>query len=102
MSCLREQINVDFFRNAYRSLHPDVHSAAAGEDKQPTNVAGPAEAETETLVPSTHVIKANLHIDGIQSFGKWQILTSSRALRDLRRARREDAKKFEIIVKKIR
>ncbi|KAI0656836.1 hypothetical protein C8Q70DRAFT_1046658 [Cubamyces menziesii] len=62
----------------------------------------PAEAETETLVPSTHVIKANLHIDGIQSFGKWQILTSSRALRDLRRARREDAKKFEIIVKKIR
>ncbi|KAI0638791.1 hypothetical protein C8Q77DRAFT_1044775, partial [Trametes polyzona] len=50
---------------------------------------------------SDQPLTASLYLDGIDSFGEWLIYTTTRAQRDLRKARKEDGKKFKIIVKKI-
>ncbi|KAF9014907.1 hypothetical protein BDQ17DRAFT_1418043 [Cyathus striatus] len=43
-----------------------------------------------------------LYFDSATGFGEWRILISTRADRDLREARRRDAKFFKVIIKKIK
>ncbi|KAI8983190.1 hypothetical protein BD414DRAFT_515715 [Trametes punicea] len=50
---------------------------------------------------SSRMRLASLHLEGVRELGEWEIVTSTRAQRDLRKARKEDGKKFKIIVKKI-
>ncbi|CAA7264670.1 unnamed protein product [Cyclocybe aegerita] len=52
--------------------------------------------------PMVQPMKAALYFDSAEGFGEWRILISTRADRDLREARRKDAKFFKIIIKKIK
>ncbi|RXW22210.1 hypothetical protein EST38_g3633 [Candolleomyces aberdarensis] len=56
---------------------------------------------TPAAYPCIQPMKAALYFESASGFGDWHILISSRADRDLRGARRSDAKFFEIILKKI-
>jgi hypothetical protein len=47
-------------------------------------------------------MKAALYFDSADGFGEWRILLSTQATKDLRAARRGDAKHFSIIVKKMK
>ena len=47
-------------------------------------------------------MKAALYFDSVEGFGEWRILLSTRATRNLREWKRNDAGTFKIIVKKIK
>ena len=57
--------------------------------------------EFPRVLAADHVFRA-LYFDSADGFGEWRILISTRADRDLREARRKDAKFFKIVVKKIK
>jgi len=42
-----------------------------------------------------------LYFDGIEGFGQWSILLSTRAQKDLRDIKRADGAMFQIVMKKI-
>jgi hypothetical protein len=52
--------------------------------------------------PAVQPLQAALYFPSAATFGEWRILISTQAERDLRKARREDGKMFEIYAKKIR
>ena len=60
------------------------------------------EPVTPAAYPLVQPMKAALYFDSADGFGAWRILISTRADRDLRHARNEDAKLFDIYIKKIR
>lgn len=60
------------------------------------------EPEQQLALPPVLPMKAALYFDSADGFGEWRILISTRADRDLRQARRRDAKTFAIFVKKIK
>ncbi|KAH9919767.1 uncharacterized protein BXZ73DRAFT_104875 [Epithele typhae] len=53
-------------------------------------------------LPPVLPMKAALYFDSADGFGEWRVLISTRADRDLRQARKRDAKMFAIYVKKIK
>ncbi|KAF8895020.1 hypothetical protein CPB84DRAFT_1782432 [Gymnopilus junonius] len=64
-----------------------------------------AKSSTTTMPPAFPMVqpmKAALYFDSAEGFGEWRILISTRADRDLREARRKDAKFFKIVIKKIK
>ncbi|KJA29102.1 hypothetical protein HYPSUDRAFT_32443 [Hypholoma sublateritium FD-334 SS-4] len=61
-----------------------------------------AAVEVPAAYPMVQPMKAALYFDSAEGFGDWRILISTRADRDLRDARRKDAKFFKIIIKKIK
>jgi hypothetical protein len=60
------------------------------------------EDKESSAYPMVQPMKAALYFDSVVGFGEWRILISTRADRDLREARRMDAKSFKIIIKKIK
>ncbi|KAI0757678.1 hypothetical protein C8Q80DRAFT_1134850 [Daedaleopsis nitida] len=82
------------------------------EESQSTTVVEAAESSTineddidiqnALSLPPVMPMKAALYFDSADGFGEWRILISTRADRDLRQARRRDAKTFAIFVKKIK
>ncbi|KAJ2932243.1 hypothetical protein H1R20_g4868, partial [Candolleomyces eurysporus] len=73
-------------------------------NQQPANGSASEEALadiTPAAYPCIQPMKAALYFESASGFGDWPILISSRADRDLRGARRSDAKFFRIIMKKI-
>ncbi|RXW14070.1 hypothetical protein EST38_g11783 [Candolleomyces aberdarensis] len=73
-------------------------------NQQPANGSAPEEApadSTPAAYPCIQPMTAALYFESASGFGEWQILISSRADRDLRNARRSDAKFFKIVIKKI-
>ncbi|KAJ2926889.1 hypothetical protein H1R20_g10213, partial [Candolleomyces eurysporus] len=73
-------------------------------NQQPANgsTSEPAPADaTPAAYPYVQSMKAALYFESASVFGDWRILISARANRDLREARRSDAKFFQIVIKKI-
>ncbi|KAJ3514932.1 hypothetical protein NLJ89_g2078 [Agrocybe chaxingu] len=60
----------------------------------------PSEAEDAPNLPAAYPMVQPMK--AAEGFGEWRILISTRADRDLREARRKDAKFFKIIIKKIK
>ena len=60
------------------------------------------EVQDALALPPVLPMKAALYFDSADGFGEWRILISTRADRDLRQARRRDAKTFAIFIKKIK
>jgi len=58
--------------------------------------------DTPSAYPMVQPMKAALYFDSAEGFGEWRILISTRADRDLREARRGNAKFFKIVIKKIK
>jgi hypothetical protein len=65
-------------------------------------VTSPTEEVKLINHPEAQSAKALLYFDSPEDFGEWRILMSTRAERELRVARRADAKMFKIYFKKIR
>ena len=57
---------------------------------------------TGPTFPMIQPVKASLYFDGIEGFGEWAILLSTRALKDLRDVKRSDGAMFQIVMKKIK
>ncbi|KAL1940597.1 hypothetical protein VTO73DRAFT_8032 [Trametes versicolor] len=107
LKAFRQEPHCLFFRTAYLPWLANEEESGVSADTGslpqtptspsiPSNIRGSLPAR-----PLDQPLTASLFMDGIESFGEWPILTSPRAQRDLRKARKEDAKKFKIIVKKI-
>ena len=60
------------------------------------------DGDVPAAYPLVQPMKAALYFDSAEGFGEWRILISTRADRNLRQARRGDAKLFQIFVKKIK
>ncbi|KII86508.1 hypothetical protein PLICRDRAFT_44106 [Plicaturopsis crispa FD-325 SS-3] len=60
------------------------------------------EGETPAAYPMVQPMKAALYFESAEGFGQWRILIAGRADAHLREARRQDASKFKIIIKKIK
>ena len=61
-----------------------------------------APAEPISAFPVVQPMKAALNFGNTEGFGKWRILLSTRANRNIREWRRSDASTFKIIFRKIR
>ncbi|KAH9919768.1 uncharacterized protein BXZ73DRAFT_104876 [Epithele typhae] len=66
-----------------------------------SSIAEGASSVAEDL-PPVLPMKAALYFDSATGFGEWRILISTRADRDLRQAKKRDAKTFTIYIKKIK
>ncbi|TFK88273.1 hypothetical protein K466DRAFT_598787 [Polyporus arcularius HHB13444] len=103
-----EWFRIPTVEQAIRRLYlptPDV----AGDAPQMTtdvvvdvSITSEEEPELKIALPPVLPMKAALYFDSADGFGEWRILISTRADRDLRQARRRDAKTFAIFVKKIK
>jgi hypothetical protein len=58
--------------------------------------------QENSAFPFVLPMKAALHFDGAVGFGEWRLLLSTRAIQDLREARRTNKGAFKIIVKKLK
>ncbi|KAI0369977.1 hypothetical protein BV20DRAFT_330785 [Pilatotrama ljubarskyi] len=103
----RKEPNLSFFRAAYLRVSPG-EEASHPEEGVTDAAALPAQTDLSrdcrpaTALPGRSMdLKATLYLDGIEQYGEWPIYTSTRAQRDLRKARNEDGRKFKIILKKI-
>ncbi|KAI0668726.1 hypothetical protein C8Q78DRAFT_979481 [Trametes maxima] len=104
LKAFRREPNVSFFRAAYLPAPIDDKIVSPPKDDNEEEPRRPTDTSDEVFTPATsqnHLLRASLFPEGIESFGEWPIMTSARAQRDLRKTRKEDAKKFKIIVKKI-
>jgi len=95
---VRHEIKTVIIRDTQKSLPaaldiPRPATSAAEEDHQ---MEVPSESKPEPGLKPTQLDK------GVDGFGMWQIVISSRAERDLREERRRNKKSCELIVKKIR
>ena len=101
----REERYAAAFRAAYLPV-PEAHAATYHQQAEPTTETQSVEPDKEPVTPAAYPLvqpmKAALYFDSADGFGAWRILISTRADRDLRRARNEDAKRFAIFVKKIK
>src|SRR5258708_37865966 len=61
-----------------------------------------ANRETSFLYPINPISTIQYFDDGIDGFGSWKILLSTKCEGDLRKSRRADANRFAIIEKKIK
>ncbi|KAI0353177.1 hypothetical protein OH77DRAFT_1497420 [Trametes cingulata] len=108
LGSLRNEPHRSFFRTAYLPAPSPEEPAVAEEGRAGVDEPAPtALTDEHGESHSAHAsslsmdLKATLYLDGIEQFGDWPIETSTRAQRDLRKARNEDGKKFKIILKKI-
>lgn len=67
-----------------------------------TNQLVPIMKDASSLHPSNPTSAAQYFDDGVEGFGQWKILLSTRCERDLRKFKRAGAKRFGIIQKKIK
>ncbi|KAI0809044.1 hypothetical protein BC629DRAFT_1437282 [Irpex lacteus] len=110
LNVLRKPDLSDIFKGAYISPATDINTSQDNtipvkdvEDSETIDV--PSRVAAEPAAPShigNRLLKPLLDFDLVEGFGDWHILLSSRAQRDLRDARRRDAKRFIIYVKKMR
>ncbi|TFK51884.1 hypothetical protein OE88DRAFT_1483274 [Heliocybe sulcata] len=77
------------------------HSHQSARDNADEAVNTSDESSTPSAYPIIQPMRAALYFESAKGLGDWHILVSSRADRDLRGARRKDAKTFRIIMKKI-
>ncbi|OJT07946.1 hypothetical protein TRAPUB_1157 [Trametes pubescens] len=105
LKAFRQEPHCSFFRTVYLPRLPNEEESGVSTDsipQTPTSPSVPSKIRGSLPArPLDQPLTASLFMDGIESFGEWPILTSPRAQRDLRKARKEDGKKFKIIVKKI-
>ncbi|KAI0641195.1 hypothetical protein C8Q79DRAFT_920041 [Trametes meyenii] len=104
LKAFRCEPNMSFFRAAYLPVPIEdetVSSSKNGNEEVPRSPTDISDEAPSPATSSSHLLRASLFPEGIESFGEWPIMTSARAQRDLRKTRKEDAKKFKIIVKKI-
>lgn len=105
LKAFRQEPHCLFFRTAYLPWLANGEESGVSTDSLPQTPTSPSiPSNIRGSLPARPLdqpLTASLFMDGIESFGEWPILTSPRAQRDLRKARKEDAKKFKIIVKKI-
>ncbi|KAF9647525.1 hypothetical protein BDM02DRAFT_3187952 [Thelephora ganbajun] len=101
---LRQPLVSEVFKSSYmkvylakentaeeRASSPEAEIMIAAPDRP----AGPA-------FPMIQPMKASLYFEGIEGFGGWAILLSTRALKDLRDVKRSDGAMFRIVMKKIK
>ena len=69
---------------------------------EPIAVTESLAKDMPSAFPNVQPMKAALYFDSAEGFGEWRILISTRADRNLREARRMDARKFKTIIKKIK
>lgn len=67
-----------------------------------TNPSASIMEDSTYLHPINPTSASQYFDDGVEGFGQWKILLSTRCERDLRKFKRADAKRFGIIQKKIR
>ena len=95
---------IPLVKNAY--IPPSVTATVPVTLHSSTTDPRPIEDNLEPERPDVfqHVLpmKAALYFDSADGFGEWRILISTRADRDLRQARKRDAKMFGIYIKKIK
>jgi hypothetical protein len=72
------------------------------DNSQPETTSNATDIKPQSAFPVVQPMKASLYPDSTVGFGNWQILLSTRANQNLREARRMDAKRFKIIIKKIK
>lgn len=108
LNILRKPSLTPMFKGAYITLASDTNlghgnDIAVNAVEIDETVHVPSTVATEP-VPYTNIqpLKVVLNFDLIEGFGDWHILVSTRAQKDLRDARRRDAKRFIIYVKKMR
>lgn len=68
----------------------------------PSDTAADDTEDIPSAYPMVQPMKAALYFDSAEGFGEWRILISTKADRDLREARRKQAKFFKIVIKKIK
>lgn len=61
-----------------------------------------SEPEAPSAYPMVQPMKAALYFESAEGFGEWRILMSTKAEKNLREYRKQDANMFKIIVKKIK
>lgn len=74
-------------------------------NERPQIVVDPATAVVDTrssAYPTVQPMKAALYFDNADGFGEWKVLIGTNATKKLREFRRNDGKKFRIVVKKIK
>ncbi|KAI6165390.1 hypothetical protein EDD17DRAFT_225914 [Pisolithus thermaeus] len=74
-------------------------------NERPRIVVEPSTAVVDTrssAYPTVQPMKAALYFDNADGFGEWRVLIGTNATKKLREFRRNDGKKFKIVVKKIK
>jgi hypothetical protein len=91
------------FKALYIPEEIDVTEMSFSRDDQSTeiNEAG-SKIEVPAAFPMVQPMKAALYFDSAEGFGEWRILLSTKAEKNLREAKRQDANMFKIIIKKIK
>ncbi|OBZ79119.1 hypothetical protein A0H81_00134 [Grifola frondosa] len=91
------------FKKAYLPQELSFYDASTIEEDDNVEAnTSLANDDIPAAYPMVQPMKAALYFDSADGFGEWRILISTRADRDLRQARKKDAKIFRIIIKKIR
>ena len=104
MAILREEPVIPVVRKVFLPP-PPVASAHTSSDAPAASSVIPeddVDGAAPEILPPVLPMKAALYFDSADGFGEWRILISTRADRDLRQARKRDAKTFKIYVKKIK
>ncbi|KIM48469.1 hypothetical protein M413DRAFT_440213 [Hebeloma cylindrosporum] len=104
LETLRDSKFEEFIRERYIFVEtPETGVIESGEKIKPNPAKEEySELKTPVAFPMVQPMKAALYFESAEGFGEWRILISSRADRDLREARRGDAKHFKTIIKKIK
>jgi hypothetical protein len=91
-------------KRAYFPREQSTNGESSGNstDERSTSCESPSQEKELSVYPMVQPMKAALYFDSADEFGEWRILISTRADRNLREARRTDAKTFKIIIKKIK
>ncbi|KAI1785420.1 hypothetical protein LXA43DRAFT_132940 [Ganoderma leucocontextum] len=104
-SIFRKEETIAFFKTVYIPLPPLAVTIPSQRTDSATSAVSPIvplPSASQGAFPLVQPMKAALYFDSAKGFGEWRILISTRADRDLRQARRRDAKLFQIFVKKIK
>ncbi|KDR84732.1 hypothetical protein GALMADRAFT_260438 [Galerina marginata CBS 339.88] len=104
INLLQDPIIESSIRRSYnpRALATDDVADITADDLKPVQNSIDSIPCAPAAFPMVQPMKAALYFDSAVGFGEWRILISTRADRDLREARRKDAKFFKIIIKKIK
>ena len=96
---------VQIYISCRRGVHYQGSSQALGItniDTQPDPESATTTWEAPLLYPINPINTIRYFDDGIEGFGSWKILLSTKCEGDLRKFRRADAKRFAIIERKIK
>jgi len=100
---LRQPLVSEIFKSSYAKVYLVEETRAKGEVPAPeTETAIKSNRPAGPAFPMIQPMKASLYFEGIEGFGEWAILLSTRALKDLRDVRRSDGAMFRIVMKKIK